>query len=310
MNHKSATLLALATAFAFSFFAALQPQVSAQETATKQAKPQTKAAKKNTADTKTASSASSKAASTDKVPPALNFTMKSIDGEDVKLSKYAGKVVVFVNVASKCGFTPQYKQLQELHKKYASKGLAIVGIPCNQFRGQEPGTDKEILAFCKKNYGVDFDMMSKVDVNGDKQCELYKYLNSLDVKPKGKGDVKWNFEKYVLDRSGKPVARFASKVKPDSKAFMNVIEKALGETSGKSTHYSHVSKKSGKTYYLFSRESQLKNSDKTTTLYYFAKDPKNSKGTAVSEVPANKVVSEMKNGVPMLMNKDASKKKK
>ena len=290
MKLNSATSLALATAFAVGFFAFAQPQVSAQETATKQAAPKTKPAKQTTPADKTA--------------PALNFTMKSIDGEEVKLSKYAGKVVVFVNVASKCGFTPQYEQLQELHEKYADKGLAVVGIPCNQFRGQEPGSDKEILAFCKKNYGVDFDMLSKVDVNGDKQCELYKYLNSIDVKPKGKGDVKWNFEKYVLDRTGKPVARFASKVKPDSKAFMKVIKAALGETTGESTGYSHVSKKSGKTYYLFSRESPQKNSDKMTTLYYFAKDPNNSKGTALSEVPADRVVAEMKNGVPVLKKKE------
>ena len=296
MNYKTITCRALATVFTLAFFATVQLTASAQETATKPAPPQTKTQKQ--------------AAPTVEAAPALNFTMKSIDGEEVKLSKYAGKVVVFVNVASKCGFTPQYKQLQELHKKYADKGLAVVGIPCNQFRGQEPGTDQEILTFCQKNYGVDFDLMSKVDVNGENQCDLYKYLNSLDVKPRGKGDVKWNFEKYVLDRTGKPMARFASKVKPDSKAFMKVIEKALGETSGESSHYSQVSKKSGKTYYLFSRESPQKNSDKTTTLYYFAKDPKNSKGTAVSEIPADKVVSEMKNGVPMLMNKDSAKKNK
>ena len=292
MKFTSAALLALATAFTLSLFVS---QASAQKSVpnnpTKPAKPQakSKAAKKPVPSVETA--------------PALKFTMKSIDGKEVKLSKYAGKVVVFVNVASKCGFTPQYKQLQELHKKYADKGLAIVGIPCNQFRGQEPGSDKEILAFCKKNYGVDFDMMSKVDVNGDKQCELYKYLNSIDVKPRGKGDVKWNFEKYVLDRTGKPVARFGSKVKPDSKAFVKVIEEALGE----STHYSHVSKKSGKTYYLFSNKVQLKNSDKVSTTYFFAKDPNNAKGTPLSKVPAGKVVSEMKNGVPMLKNEGTKK---
>ena len=128
---------------------------------------------------------------------ALDFTMKSITGDQVKLSKYAGKVVVLVNVASKCGFTDQYKQLQELHSKYADKGVAVIGIPCNQFRGQEPGSDDEILAFCKKKYDVEFDMLSKVDVNGSNQCELYKHLNSIDVKPRGKRDVKWNFEKYL-----------------------------------------------------------------------------------------------------------------
>ena len=295
MKLKSATSLALAIAFTLSIFHAAQPQAFAQRPTFKPA-PQTKAAKQT-----------SPAA---EIAPALNFTMQSIDGEEVKLSKYAGKVVVFVNVASKCGFTPQYKALQELHEKYADKGLAIVGIPCNQFRGQEPGSDEEILSFCQKNYGVDFDLMSKVDVNGDDQCELYKHLNAIDVKPRGKGDVKWNFEKYVLDRTGKPVARFASKIKPDSKAFVKVIKAALGETSSESTGYSHVSKKSGKTYYLFSREVSQKNSDKTTTFYYFAKDPNNSKGTPVAEIPSDRVVAEMKNGVPILKKKDDTEKKK
>ena len=286
--------------------------MSAQETATDQAVPKTKAAEQvapaGQATPVDKGAPAAKTAPAEEAAPALNFTMKAIDGKEVKLSKYAGKVVVFVNVASKCGFTPQYKQLQELHEKYEGKGLAVVGIPCNQFRGQEPGSDQEILSFCKKNYGVDFDLMSKVDVNGNKQCDLYKYLNSIDVKPRGKGDVKWNFEKYILDKTGKPVARFGSKVKPDSKAFVKVIEEALGETSGKSKGYSHVSKKSGKTYYLFSKDVPLQNSDKVQTLYYFAKDPNNARGTPLTKVPAGKVVSEMKNGVPMLKN-DGSKKK-
>ena len=291
---KFTSALALTTAFTLSLFVS---QASAQKSVpTKPAEPQAKA------------EASKQASPSVEAAPALNFTMQSIDGEEVKLSKYAGKVVVFVNVASKCGFTPQYEQLQALHEKYADDGLAIVGIPCNQFRGQEPGSDQEILSFCKENYGVDFDLMSKVDVNGSDQCELYKYLNSLDVKPRGKGEVKWNFEKYVLDRTGKPIARFASKVKPDSKTFVKEIEGALGETSGESKSYAAVSKKSGKTYYLFSKDVALKNSDKIQTLYYFAKDPNNANGTPVSKIPAGKVVSEMKNGVPMLKN-DGSKKK-
>ena len=281
MNLKPTLRFASVIAIAFSLLALTSHTTTAQETPTK--------------------------APAQKTPAALNFTMKSIAGEDVKLSKYAGKVVVFVNVASKCGFTPQYKQLQELHSKYAAKGVAIVGIPCNQFKGQEPGSDKEILAFCKEKYAVDFDLMSKVDVNGDKQCDLYKHLNTIDVKPRGKGDVKWNFEKYILDRSGKPIARFPSKVKPDSKDFMAVINKALGENSGQP--YSQVSKKSGKTYYLFSKDVPLKNSDKVQTIYYFAKAPNNSKGTALSEVPTGKVVSETKTGMLVLKN-DGIKKKK
>ena len=154
MNLKPTLRFASVIAIAFSFLA-LTSNTTAQEAPAKKA------------PTKPAAQ---------KTPAALNFTMKSIAGEDVKLSKYAGKVVVFVNVASKCGFTPQYKQLQELHSKYAAKGVAVVGIPCNQFKGQEPGSDKEIHTFCKNKYGVDFDLMSKVDVNGDKQCDLYLSL--------------------------------------------------------------------------------------------------------------------------------------
>lgn len=240
-------------------------------------------------------------------PAALNFTMKSIEGEDVKLSKYAGKVVVLVNVASKCGLTPQYEQLQALHKEYADKGVAIVGFPCNQFGGQEPGTEKEILAFCKNEYEVEFDLMSKIDVNGDNQCDLYKHLNALDLAPKGKGAVRWNFEKYILDRTGKPVGRFGSRVKPDSEEFMAVINKALGPAEPKSA-YSHVSEKSGKTYFLFSKEVPLKNSDKVQTIYFFSKDPENKKGKPLSEVPEGKIVSETKTGMLVLKNKSSKTK--
>lgn len=160
---------------------------------------------------------------------ALDFKMKSIDGADVALSDYAGKVVVFVNTASKCGLTPQYEHLQALHDKYADKGLAIIGIPCNQFGGQEPGTEAAIKTFCQKKYGVTFDMLGKVDVNGKEQCDLYRYLVSLDAKPKGKGDVSWNFEKFVLDRNGNVIARFGPRTKPDSDEFVKVIEGALGQ---------------------------------------------------------------------------------
>ena len=162
-----------------------------------------------------------------KTPKALNFKMKSIDGADVELSKYKGDVVVFVNTASKCGLTPQYEQLQALHEKFDKKGLSIVGFPCNQFGGQEPGTESDIKEFCQKNYGVSFDMMAKIDVNGENQCDLYKYLNSLDTKPKGKGDVRWNFEKYIIGRNGEVVARFGPRTKPDSSEFVKVIQDEL-----------------------------------------------------------------------------------
>ena len=170
---------------------------------------------------------------TAQTPKALSFKAKSLDGKDVELAKYAGKVVLFVNVASKCGFTKQYESLQNLHDKYSADGLAIVGVPCNQFGGQEPGTEKEIAQFCKENYGVEFDMLAKVDVKGDEQFGLYKHLDSLDLKPAGKGPVKWNFEKFLVDRNGKPISRFGSKISPDSKQFVAAIESALagGEMS-------------------------------------------------------------------------------
>ena len=163
------------------------------------------------------------------VPPALNFKMKTLADKEVHLGDYLGNVVLFVNVASKCGLTPQYKQLQALHEKYGDQGLKVVGVPCNQFGGQEPGSADEIQTFCQENYGVTFDMMAKVDVNGDKQCDLYKYLNGLDLKPKGKGKVQWNFEKYVVDRKGNPIARFSPRMKPDADEFVQVIEKALND---------------------------------------------------------------------------------
>ena len=257
-------------------------------------------------------------ASAQKTSAALDFTMKANNGKEVALSKYSGKAVLFVNVASKCGNTPQYEQLQALHEQYASKGLAIVGVPCNQFGKQEPGTDEEVLAFCKKNYGVEFDLLSKVDVNGEKRCDLYAHLTGLDLKPLGKGDVKWNFEKILLDRSGTPVARFGSKTKPDDKALVTAIESALeagvtnmaSSASATSGHYSQVSAKSGKTYYLFSKDVPLKNSDKVQTIYFFGKDKVNKKGgVPLSAVPEGKIVSETKSGLPILKN-DGSKKKK
>ena len=236
-----------------------------------------------------------------KTPSALDFQTQSLDGKKIKLSKYAGKVVVFVNVASKCGFTNQYEALQQLHDKFGPKGLAIVGVPCNQYGGQEPGDAKEIAAFCKENYGVKFDMLAKADVKGKQQLGLYKYLTSLKLKPAGQGEVKWNFEKFVLDRTGTPIARFDSKTKPDSKEFVGVLSKALAsKTSG---HYSHTSKKLGKTYYLFKKEVQLKNSDKIQTLYFFAKDKDNPKGTPLAAVPEDRIVSETKTGMLVLKKK-------
>ena len=159
------------------------------------------------------------------VPPVLNFTMDSLDGKPVELKKYQGKVVLMVNVASKCGNTKQYKPLQALHEKYADKGLAILGFPANDFGKQEPGTSEEIATFCEKNYGVKFDMFSKIVVKGAGQSPLYKYLTTH---PRFRGDVAWNFEKFLIGRNGEVIARFKSDVEPLSREMVGAIETALG----------------------------------------------------------------------------------
>jgi len=177
----------------------------------------------------TAAAAGASAKTSAKSSP-LNVEMKTLEGDTVNLAnKYKGKVVLLVNVASKCGNTPQYKPLEELHEKYAKDGLAVVGVPCNQFHAQEPGTAKDIAEFCEKNYGVKFDMMSKVDVNGENAVPLYKYLTSKDTDPKFPGKIKWNFEKFLFNRDGKVVARFEPKVQPDSPEVVAAIEKELAK---------------------------------------------------------------------------------
>lgn len=164
-----------------------------------------------------------------KVARPLSLTMKSLSGKDVDLSKYQGKVVMIVNVASKCGLTPQYKQLQALHEKYSKDGLAILGFPCNQFLSQEPGTAEEIQEFCRVNYGVRFDLFSKVEVNGEGACDLYKCLTSLDTKPVGPGKISWNFEKFIIGRNGEVVARFGPRTKPDDPEVLKVVEAELAK---------------------------------------------------------------------------------
>jgi glutathione peroxidase len=163
------------------------------------------------------------------VPKSLSFKMNTLEDESVDLAKYAGKVVVFVNVASKCGYTKQYAGLEKLYKTYKDKGLVIVGVPCNQFGAQEAGTNKEIRTFCTSTYDVTFDMLAKVDVKSGTACDLYKYLTAQETTPLGKGDVKWNFEKFVLDRKGNVVGRFGSGVAPESKEFVSLIESALAK---------------------------------------------------------------------------------
>lgn len=164
------------------------------------------------------------------VPAALQYTMKGLDGKPVELEKYEGKVVLIVNVASKCGLTDSnYKGLQEIYAKYKDKGLVVLGFPCNQFNGQEPGSSKEISEFCSNEYGVAFDLFEKVEVNGDQACDLYKYLTALKLKPKGDGKVSWNFEKFLLNREGTPVARFAPNIKPTADEMIQQIEKLLAQ---------------------------------------------------------------------------------
>lgn len=162
-----------------------------------------------------------------KVPAALNFKMKSIDGKDVDLSKYQGKVVLFVNVASKCGLTPQYKELQALHEKYAPMGLAIVGIPANEFGKQEPGTNEQIKEFCSTKYNVGFDMLSKVVVKGEGICPLYKFLTSKETNPNFAGEISWNFEKFLVSKNGEVIGRFPPRTKPNDPKVIEALETAL-----------------------------------------------------------------------------------
>jgi len=151
-----------------------------------------------------------------------DFTMNSIDGKSTPLKSLEGKVVLVVNVASQCGYTPQYTGLENLYRKYKDQGFVIVGVPANNFGGQEPGTDEEIKQFCSRKYNVTFPMMSKVSVKGGDITPLYQYLTAA----KG-GDVKWNFTKFLVGKDGKVIERFESKVTPDSPELTAAVEKAL-----------------------------------------------------------------------------------
>jgi len=163
------------------------------------------------------------------VPAALAFTMNDIDGKPVDLSTYKGKVILMVNTASECGYTPQYEELQALYKKHKDAGLVILGFPANNFGEQEPGTNDEIKGFCTKTYGVTFPMFAKVSVKGDDQCPLYKFLTSSDSNPKFAGDIKWNFEKFLIGRDGEVVNRFSSKVKPSGEELTKAVAAELAK---------------------------------------------------------------------------------
>ena len=154
-----------------------------------------------------------------------DFSAKTIEGKDKPLSEYRGKVLLIVNVASRCGFTPQYEGLQKLYAKYQPKGLEILGFPCNQFGAQEPGTESEIQSFCQLNFGVKFQLFSKIDVNGEKAHPLFKYLTKDLPGILGTEAIKWNFTKFLVDREGNPVKRYGSADKPEG--LEKDIEKLL-----------------------------------------------------------------------------------
>jgi glutathione peroxidase len=165
-------------------------------------------------------------ATTQPAPSPLAFTVKDIDGKEYDLAQLKGKVVMFVNVASKCGFTKQYTGLEKLYEKYKDQGFVIVGFPANNFKSQEPGTDAEIKTFCSTKYNVTFPMMSKISVKGDDQHPLYDLLTHKTAEP-FRGEVGWNFTKFVVDRNGQVFARFASKTTPEDEKLVGAVEKAL-----------------------------------------------------------------------------------
>ena len=159
----------------------------------------------------------------------LDFTMKSIDGQETPLRTFDGKVLLLVNTASKCGLTPQYKALEEVYKRFKDQGLVILGFPANDFLGQEPGTDSEIKDFCLINYGVSFPMFAKITVKGKAIHPLYRFLTEKETNPAFAGKIAWNFTKFLVNRKGDIVARFEPRTVPDDPAVITAIEKALQE---------------------------------------------------------------------------------
>jgi glutathione peroxidase len=159
-------------------------------------------------------------------PKLFSFSMKTIDGKDKPLSEYKGKVLLIVNVASKCGHTPQYKGLESIYEKYKDRGFMILGFPANNFLRQEPGTNEDIKKFCTLNYGVTFDMFSKINVKGSDQDPLYQYLTKESPVP---GAVTWNFQKYFVDRKGNVVEKFTPGTGPEEKEVIDKIEQLLSD---------------------------------------------------------------------------------
>lgn len=159
----------------------------------------------------------------------LNVPVRTLRQEETTLGEIlAGRAALVVNVASRCGLTPQYEGLVRLHRRYAERGFTVVGVPCNQFLGQEPGTAEEILEFCSTTYGVDFPLLEKTDVNGENRHPLYRELTAFPDADGNAGDVQWNFEKFLLDAEGRVVARFRPRVEPEDPAVIEAIEKVLG----------------------------------------------------------------------------------
>ena len=150
------------------------------------------------------------------MPSVYDFKVRTIDGQETTLDEYKGKTLLIVNVASKCGFTPQYKGLEAIYRKYADRGLVVLGFPCNQFGHQEPGDEEEIKSFCSLNYDVSFPMFAKINVNGKDTHPLYQYLKSEKKGVLGSESIKWNFTKFLVDKSGNVLKRYASKDKPES----------------------------------------------------------------------------------------------
>jgi glutathione peroxidase len=157
----------------------------------------------------------------------LDFTLNSIDGKPAPLAQYQGKVVLIVNVASRCGYTPQYTGLEKVYERYKDQGFVILGFPANNFGGQEPGTNEEIKTFCSSKYSVTFPMYSKISVKGGDIHPLYQFLTDKQTNPATAGDIKWNFTKFLVGKDGKVIARFEPAVTPESPEVTGAIEKAL-----------------------------------------------------------------------------------
>lgn len=163
----------------------------------------------------------------EKAKSVLDFKMKDIDGKEVDLAKYKGDVILMVNVASKCGLTPQYKELEAMYRKYKDRGFVILAFPANQFGGQEPGTDQEIKSFCTSKYDVTFPVFSKIVVKGEGIHPLYQFLTEKETDGKFAGEIGWNFAKFLVNRKGEVIDRFDPREKPDSSKIVSAVEKAL-----------------------------------------------------------------------------------